>query len=247
MASGLFETLSFGPAGWGDELLAGVTLTLELALTALPIGFGIGLGVALAKDSRSRLLRGFGELYTTVFRGLPELLTIFLVYYGAPRLANAAAGAAGSLIGVEAGGFGGEANGFFAGVVALALVTGAYSSEVFLAAMRGVPIGQREAAKSLGLGRWATFQLVLLPQIWRIALPGLTNNWLVLLKDTSLVSVIALAELMRQANLAAIATRQHFLFYLVACLIYLALSGLSTAIARRLEAKAGRGFARARR
>lgn len=239
--------LAFGPAGWGDELASGLLLTVELALATLPLGLAIGLAVALLKDSPSRAARAFGEAYTTVFRGLPELLTIFLVYYGAPRVVAAATAAVGRLFGAEPSGGGFEIGGFAAGVIALGLVFGAFSSEVLLGAFRGVPEGQREAAAALGMTRFAAFRLVALPQAWRLALPGLANNFLVMLKDTSLVSVIALADLMRQANVAALATRQPFLFYLVACLLYLALSGLAAAVAQALETRASRGFAKAGR
>ncbi|MET0313991.1 MAG: ABC transporter permease subunit [Hansschlegelia sp.] len=239
--------LAFGAAGWGDELASGLLLTVELALATLPLGLAIGLGVALLKDSPSRPARALGEAYTTVFRGLPELLTIFLVYYGAPRVIGAAIAAVEGALGRGPAAENFEIGGFAAGVIALGLVFGAFSSEVLLGAFRGVPEGQREAAAALGLTRGAAFRLVVLPQVWRLALPGLTNTFLVMLKDTSLVSVIALADLMRQANVAALATKQPFLFYLIACLIYLALSGLAAAGARALEARASRGFATAGR
>lgn len=234
--SELFALLAFGPGGWGDELLAGVWMTLRLALATLPIGLAIGLGVALLKNADSRWKRALGDLYTTVFRGLPELLTIFIVYFGGQILINKIANAVSP-------GATFQVNGFVAGVAALALVLGAFSSEVFLGAIRGVPHGQSEAAKALGLRPAQAFRLVVLPQLWRLALPGLSNNWLVLLKDTSLVSVIALTDLMRQTNVAVGATKEPFFFYLVACLIYLLLSGVSTLIAQRLEARAERGFA----
>ncbi|MFC7051568.1 ABC transporter permease [Hansschlegelia quercus] len=215
--------LAWGASGWGDEIAAGLWLTVRLALATLPVGLAIGFGVALMKQSRLRVVSGLGELYTTVFRGLPELLTIFLVYFGAPRLV-------------------GDISGFAAGLIALALVFGAFSSEVLLGAMRGVPDGQREAAEALGFSTGAAFRHVMLPQVWRLALPGLTNNWLVMLKDTSLVSVVALTELMRASDVAARATREPFLFYLVACLLYLALSIVSSFIAAWLERRAGRGI-----
>ncbi|TCK31460.1 amino acid ABC transporter membrane protein 1 (PAAT family) [Ancylobacter aquaticus] len=233
----LLELLSFGPNGWGDEILQGALLTIQLALVTLPVGIAIGLAVAVAKDSHSRLLRAVGDLYTTVFRGLPELLTLFIVYYGGQMLLTRLAGYV-----VEGAHI--EVNQFVAGVVALGLVLGAFSSEVLLAAIRAVPKGQKEAASALGLSGWSTFRLVTFPQLWRIALPGLSNNWMVLLKDTSLVSVIAITDLMRQTSIAVGVTKQPFFFYLVACLIYLVFSGLSSIVFSALENRASRGFKR---
>ncbi|MDR4306509.1 ABC transporter permease subunit [Chelatococcus sambhunathii] len=231
----LLAPLAFGPSGWGDELIAGAWLTLRLALATLPIGLAIGLGVALMRHGDSRILRPLGELYGAVFRGLPELLTIFIVYFGAPRLATHLLAFAEAALGLPPSGTQVQIDGFMAGVLALALVLGAFSSEVFLGAIRSVPESQREAADALGMSRAQAFRLVILPQVMRLAFPGLANNWMTLLKDTSLVSVIALPELMRQANLAALATRQPFLFYLAACLLYLAMSVASERLRLRIE------------
>ncbi|MDF2994459.1 MAG: transporter permease subunit [Xanthobacteraceae bacterium] len=233
----LLELLSFGEKGWGDDILKGALVTIQLALATLPVGLAIGLFVALAKDSRSAIARGLGNLYTTVFRGLPELLTLFIVYYGGQMLLTRIAG-----MFVEGAAI--EVNQFVAGVAALGLVLGAFSSEVFLAAIRSVPRGQKEAAAALGLKPWQSFRKVVFPQLWRVALPGLSNNWLVLLKDTSLVSVIAITDLMRQTSIAVGVTKQPFFFYLVACLIYLVFSMLSSAVFTRAEARASRGYKR---
>lgn len=234
----LLDLLSFGPHGWGDEILQGALLTIELALTTLPIGLAIGLVIALAKNSSLRLLRAFGNLYTTVFRGLPELLTLFIVYYGGQMLLSRILRGLSYDTHIDL-------NQFVAGVAALGLVLGAFSSEVFLAAIRAIPRGQQEAAAALGLSRWQSFRLVTLPQMWRVALPGLSNNWLVLLKDTSLVSVIALSDLMRETTIAVGLTKQPFFFYSVACLVYLAFSAISSLIFDRLEKRAARGLSRA--
>jgi polar amino acid transport system permease protein len=233
----LLELLSFGPNGWGDEIAMGALLTLELAIATLPVGFAIGLMVALAKDSQSWLARSAGNLFTTVFRGLPELLTLFIVYYGGQMLFT-------RLAGYFVDGATVEVNQFLAGVIALSLVLGAFSSEVFLAAMRAVSKGQKEAAAALGLSKWHAFRLVVLPQLWRVALPGLSNNWMVLLKDTSLVSVIAINDLMRQTSIAVGVTKQPFFFYFVACMIYLLFSILSSVGFTYAEARANRGFKR---
>ncbi|MEO1264638.1 MAG: ABC transporter permease subunit [Pseudomonadota bacterium] len=229
----LLQLLSLGAGGWGDELLLGALLTITLALTTLPFGLALGFLVALAKNSDEPSLVANGTIFTTIFRGLPELLTLFLVYYGGQPILQAAWSALG-------GGYI-EISPFVAGVIALSLVLGAFSSEVFLAAMRAIPKGQDEAGAALGLTRFQGLRLIQLPQIIRIALPGLSNLWLVLLKDTSLVSVIALNDLLRQTNIAVGSTKQPFLFYAVACLIYLTLSLVSSIGLTRIETWADKG------
>jgi polar amino acid transport system permease protein len=233
----LLSLLSFGENGWGDDIAKGALVTIELAAATLPVGLAIGLAAALAKNSNSAILRAAGNVYTTVFRGLPELLTLFIVYYGGQMLLT-------KLAGMMVEGAAVEVNQFVAGVTALGLVLGAFSSEVFYAAIRAVPRGQTEAANALGLAKWQAFRLVVFPQLWRVALPGLSNNWLVLLKDTSLVSVIAITDLMRQTSIAVGVTKQPFFFYLVACLIYLVFSMLSSVVFSRAEARASRGLKR---
>ena len=217
----LLGLLSFGPSGWGDEILTGVWLTIRLALVTLPFGLIIGFLVALAKDSGEPSLMIAGDIFTTIFRGLPELLTLFIVYYGGQIvLAQLFALFTDTYI---------EVNGFMAGVVALGLVFSAFSSEVFLGALRGIPKGQYEGGMALGFSSFQITRLIILPQLFRLALPGITNLWLVLLKDTALVSVIALDDLLRKTNIAVGVTKQPFFFYTLACVIYLAMSIVSSA------------------
>lgn len=228
--------LGFGPDGWGDQLAAGAWLTIRLAFATLPFGLAVGLMAALARNSRRRWLRIPGNVFTTIFRGLPELLTLLLVYYGGQVLLNRIAG---FVTGGEV-----EVSAFVAGLVALGLVFSAYASEVFLGALRAINRGQYEAAHALGLRPRAAFRLVVLPQLIRLALPGLANLWLVLLKDTSLVSVIALNDLLRETSVAVRATKEPFLFYFVACLIYLAMSMVSSVGIARIERWSERGMHR---
>jgi polar amino acid transport system permease protein len=230
--------LSFGPGGWGDELAAGAWLTIRLALATLPFGLAFGFLVALAKDSRHRWLSIPGNIFTTVFRGLPELLTLFIVYYGGQAALQ-------SLVGLVSDAHV-EVPGFVAGVVALGLVFAAYASEVFLGALRSITRGQYEAAHALGLRTVPTMWLVVLPQLIRLALPGLANLWLVLLKDTSLVSVIALDDLLRRTGVAVGATKAPLFFYSVALLIYLSLSIVSSIGIHGIERWSDRGMGRAR-
>ena len=235
----LLSLLAWSPRGWGDALLRGAGLTLLLALCTLPIGLSIGLAVALAKDSQNGVLRFAGNVFTTVFRALPELLTILIIYYGGQILIRHAAIAIGL-----GGDF--EVNGFAAGLIALGVVLGAFSSEVWLGALRAVPRGQREGAGALGLNRYRCFRHVIFPQLLRIALPGLGNNWMVLLKDTSLVSVIAFNDLLRMTNIAVGVTKQPLFFYAVCCLLYLAMAIASSFVTDWLERRARRGLTRAR-
>ncbi len=226
---------SFGSGGWGDEIAAGAWVTLRLALATLPLGIVLGLMVAAARDSRFRVLRGLGAGFVTVFRGLPELLTLFLIYYGSPLIAEAVVGFLGDNVRIVP-------NPFLSAVLALGLVFGAYAGEVFLGAIRAVPRPLREAAAALGLRRVQAFRLVVFPQVWRLALPGLGNLWMNLLKDTSLVSAIALGDLMRRTNVAIAGTREPFAFYLLALLIYLAFSLASGGAIALVESRARRGL-----
>jgi len=224
---------------WSGALADGAAMTIGLALETLPFGLAIGLVAALAKTSHFAWARGLAEAYTTVFRALPELLTLLLIYFGGQILLQRVAAATGLPVDLQI-------SPFFAGLIALALVFGAYSSEVILAALNGVERGQIEAARSFGMSPRQVFRRVRLPQMLRLALPGLGNNWLVLLKDTSLVSVIALNDLLRETTIAVQATREPFKFYAVACAIYLAMTALSTLAIARAESVAGRGFRSAR-
>lgn len=233
----LLGLFSFTPEGWGDEIAAGALLTLELALATLPFGLVVGFLIARAKLSRNRLLVMAGTAFTTVFRGLPELLTIFIVYFGGQIVVQWIVSlVSDTQVTVSA---------FLSGLVALGLVFAAYSSEVFVAAFRAIPRDQYDGAYALGLRRAPTFRLVILPQFVRLALPGIANLWLVLLKDTSLVSLIALDDLLRETYVAVGATKQPFPFYLAACLIYLAMSIVSSFGINAIERWSERGVRRA--
>ncbi|MCX2723020.1 ABC transporter permease [Roseibium salinum] len=220
--------LSFGDLGWGDEIALGVLVTISLAIATLPFGLVLGFVIALGKNSSEPSLKLAANIYTTIFRGLPELLTLFLVYFGVQIAIQKGM----TFIGIDAYV---EVNSFAAGMVALALVFSSYASEAFLSAFRGIPYGQFEGGFALGLSRYQTMSLVILPQLIRLALPALGNLWLILLKETSLVSVIGLADLVRQAGIAARVTKEPFLFFGVACLIYLVLAMISSAGLVRIE------------
>jgi polar amino acid transport system permease protein len=221
--------LGFGPAGWGDEILAGVGVTIALALATLPVGLTIGFFVALAKQSNEPSLRLAANIYTTIFRGLPELLTLFIVFYGAQKGIQVAYTAI----------FGSErvieVNAFVSGMIALGVVFSSYSSEVFLSAFRAIPKGQYEGGWAIGLTSGHTMRLVVFPQLIKIALPGLANLWLILLKDTALVSAVGLADILRQTGVAARVTKHAFLFFGVAAMIYLLLAIVSSFFVNRIS------------
>lgn len=229
-------SLLFGPAGWGGLLLQGAVVTLLLGLATLPVGFGIGLGLAGLKRSSSRVVRALCEVYTTVFRGIPDLLALFIIYFGVQALLDKL-GRALSL------GFHLELNAFVAGVLALGLIAGAYSSEVWVAAFQAVPRTQTEAAFAVGLTNRQSFLLVVFPQLLRVALPGLGNVWTIMLKDTSLISTLAVLDLLRAASEASRATQNPLLFYSAAAVVYLLFSIASALVQSRLERRVGRGFA----
>lgn len=220
--------ISFGSDGWAKNILSGLIITVSLAVATLPLGLALGFLVALGKKSPEPSLRLASNIYTTIFRGLPELLTLFLVYFGASLGVQKLIDALGLNIQIEI-------NSFVAGMLALGFVFSSYSSEVFLSAFRAIPAGQYEAGYAIGLSKWQTMRKIIFPQLIRIALPGLANLWLVLLKDTSLVSVISLADIIRQTSIAARVTKEPFLFYGLACLLYLTLAIISSYFISRID------------
>lgn len=224
--------------GFGGQLAAGTALTIELALASAAFGLLIGLGTAALKLSKSRTARIVADTYTTIFRGVPELIIVLIVYFGASIALTSISDALGGEGPVEL-------HPFIAGTLALGLAFGAYAAEVFRGALEAVHQGQVEAARAYGMSRWLAFRRIVLPQVWRFALPGLGNIFLVLLKDTSLVSVIGLEEIMRKTAIAVSFTKQPFTFYLAAAVIYLLMTIVSMIGLQLLERRASRGIRRA--
>jgi polar amino acid transport system permease protein len=220
-AQSIWTLLSWGPEGWLDDIAYGALITIALALATLPIGLAIGFFIALAKQSEEPSLRLAANIYTTVFRGLPELVTLFLFFFGMPILLQ-------HLVRYFRPDATIDVNGFVAGMIVLALIFSSYASEVFLSAFRAIPKGQYEGGYAIGLSNWLTMRKVIVPQLLRIAFPGLENCWLSLLKDTSLVSVVGLAETLRNASIAARVTKHAFLFFGVASLVFLGLAVVSS-------------------
>ncbi|MFZ2318348.1 MAG: ABC transporter permease subunit [Pseudomonas sp.] len=228
--------LSVSDGGWGDELLSGLGVTLSLAVATLPVGLLLGLLVAAITIFGRPVPRAMAVTFTTTIRGLPELLTLFIIYHGVGLGIN-------SLLkwySPQSGYF--ELSPFLAGVLALGMVFGGYASEVLRGAWQALDHGQLEAAQALGVRRFTIFRLIELPQMLRLALPGLGNLWINLLKDTALVSVIALNDLMRMANVAVGTTKKPFVFFLTVCLMYWAICILFECCLARMEKRANRGL-----
>lgn len=228
------DVLAWGSEGYGDEILAGAWLTLRLAFASLVFGLVMGLVAAAGKLSANRAARWTAEGYTVVIRGIPEFLVVLLIFFGSNTLVGLVAG-----LFTDGGGFG--MNRFLAGTIALGLVFGAFASEVFRGAFLAVPKGQIEAGIACGMTPRQGFFRIRMPLMWRYAIPGLGNLWMVLLKDTSLISVIALDELLRWSKVGAESTRQPFTFYLAAAVLYLLMTAVSDLFRHRLEARASRG------
>lgn len=224
----------FDLKGYGNQIAAGAWVTVEIFLASLALGIIFGLITALAKLSRRVGIKKAADLYSDLIRGLPELLTILLVYFGLPILIARIF----SVFDID---FYLEVSPFAGGVAALAIYFGAYAGEIFRGAILSVPKGQVEAAQAFALLSFQIYRRVILPQAWRIALPGLGNMTLALMKNTALVSIIGLDELMRKTSMATAVTHQPFTFYFTASLIYLALTVLTSIAMHFLERRASRG------
>ncbi|PZP44649.1 MAG: ABC transporter permease [Azospirillum brasilense] len=234
---GFLDLMGFGPQGWGAAMLLAALVTLAVALSGFLVGLAIGALGAWAKLSGGRLLRGLADAYTTVLRGIPELLVIYLFYFGSSAVLTPLA----HLLG--AGGFF-SLPGFLAGTLAVGVVCGAYHTEVLRGAFRAVPAGEIEAALAAGMPRLLRLRRIVAPLVLRHALPGLGNVWQIVLKDTALISVTGVVELMRQAQIGAGSTRQPFSFFLGAAILYLVISSLSGWGLRSAERHALRGLRR---
>ena len=223
-----FDLLILGDTGWGDELLISTIMTILVSLSAMGLGVFIAIFTAWAKISGNILLKLFANFYTTVIRGIPELLVIYLIFFG---------GSSSIMYVGKIFGYNGyiELHAFTMGTISIGLISAAYSTEVFRGAYSAINKGQVEAANSLGLSRLQTFLKVLAPQILKHALPGLGNVWQITLKDTALVSVTGLVEIMRQTRIASNVTHSPLTFLLSAALLYLILTTFSSKVFNKLE------------
>lgn len=197
-------------------MVQGAMLTLKISLISLFFGFLFGLVAALLKLSPNLILRQIGAFYVWIIRSTPLLVQLFLIYFGLPQL------------GIDLGPF-------TSGVLALAINTGAYNAETIRGGIIAVPSGQMEAARSLGMGSALAMRRIILPQAIRIAIPALGNNFVILIKDTSLVSTITLVELTLTAQRLIGSTYKPFEMYLMAAFLYAILTTATSFLLGRLE------------
>jgi len=223
--------------GYYASILQGALLTVGVSLAALGVAILLGLAGATAKLSGRPLLVGLATVYTTLVRGIPELVLMLLVFYGGTIGLNHLI----SLLGFKATV---DINPFVAGVLTIGFIYGAYMTETFRGAILSIPRGQMEAAWAFGMGRFQTFVRITLPQMVRYALPGFTNNWLVLIKATALVSLIGLKEMSYLAKQASTATREPFTFFLFAAALFLVYTSVSLWALRWLDRRFSLGVKR---
>ena len=229
------ELLAFGDTGWGDELFRATLMTIAVSITAMLIGFSFAAIFTPLKLSKFKSLNLIANIYTTVIRGVPELLVIYLFFFGGSGAIMFVASMFGYNDYIEI-------NAFVTGSFAIGIISGAYSTEVFRGAIQSIDKGQFEAAKVLGFSKFKQFYKIVLPQMLRLAIPNLSNVWQITLKDTSLISVTGLVEIMRQSYIAAGSTRDPLFFYSFAAVLYLLLTFVSMKLINKLEVKYSRGY-----
>jgi arginine/ornithine transport system permease protein len=227
----------FSLHGYGPSIFEGTILTLEVSLVSLMLAMVLGMAGALAKLSRSPLLKGLATLYTTVIRGIPDLVLMLLVFFGGQVFVNQVAPVFGYDEYIDI-------NPFIAGVLTIGFIFGAYMTETFRGAILAVNRGQLEAGYAYGMSSFKVFRRILFPQMVRHALPGFGNNWLVLVKTTALVSIIGLDDMVRKASMAAGATRMPFTFYVVVAINFLLITTVSIYLLKYVEDKYSIGVRR---
>jgi octopine/nopaline transport system permease protein len=253
------ELMEWGPQGWLDEMVFATGLTIAVAVVSFLFGLGFGTLAAAGKLSKSGAAKALADGYTTVFRGVPDLLVIYLFYFGG---GVALAALARSLFGYE--GFV-ALPGFLVGTLAIGIVSGAYQTEVIRGAYQAISPGEIEAARACGMSGLTLLRRIIAPQVLRYGLPGMGNIWQLVLKESALVAVVGLSlhlaeirigdlvlltevrfsDLLRQAHVAAGSTRQPFPFYITCAGLYLLLTTVSTWAFNWAEGKATRGMRRA--
>ena len=226
--------LSFNDSGWGWNMLRGLASTVEIAFGAYAFALFIGVSGAMGKLNGALLTRWSLEVYTTLFRAVPDLVLILLVYYAGTSLLNEMLGSFGYRPV--------DVSGRVAGILVLGFTYGAYATEVFRGAILSVSRGQQEAGEAFGMTRWKILSRITFPAMLPLALPALSNLWLNVTKNTSLLAVVGFSELAMTTRQAAGATRAYFLFFMVAAMLYLSLTIISNVFFRALEARVSRGL-----
>ncbi|NIG87927.1 arginine ABC transporter permease ArtQ [Serratia symbiotica] len=223
-----------------QPLANAAAMTLGLAIFALILGLILAMLFAVWESSRWKLVSGFGTVWMTLVRGLPEILVVLLIYFGSSQLLlilsdgfSLNLGLCQLTIKLTIDNL--EISPFLCGVIALALLYSAYASQTLRGALKAVPQGQWESGQALGISKIVVFFRLIMPQMWRHALPGLGNQWLVLLKDTALVSLISVNDLMLQTKSIAVRTQEPFTWYMIAAAMYLLVTLLSQYIIKRIE------------
>ena len=226
-------------------LASAAGMTVGLAVCALAIGLVLAMLFAVLESSRWRPVSWLASGLVTLLRGLPEILVVLFIYFGASQLLLSLSdgftinlGIVRIPVQVQIANF--DVSPFLCGVIALALLYAAYASQTLRGALKAVPDGQRESGQALGLSKTAIFFRIVMPQMWRHALPGLGNQWLVLLKDTALVSLISVNDLMLQTKSIATRTQEPFTWYIIAAAIYLVITLISQYILKRIDLHATR-------
>lgn len=232
-----FTLIGFGKMGWGMALARAASMTVAVSMAAFVTGILFGMLGCWAKLSHSVVARGAATAYTTVLRGIPDLLVIYLLYFGGSQ----AIGAVAKMFGHQ-GFFG--LNGFVVGTLAVGFVSGAYQTEVLRGAYFAIPRGELEAARVAGMGRLLMLRRIIAPQTLRFALPGMGNVWQLVLKESALISVVGLVEIMNQTRIAVGSTGKAFTFYVTGAILFLLITSVSGAAFRRAERWAMRGLAR---
>lgn len=229
-----FELLALEPPGWGMALLEGLKLSLAIAFGAYALAFVVGCLGAAGKLYGGQVVSDLLEIYTTVVRALPELVLILLLYYAGTDAINRLLDLAGYPPV--------EISGLVAGVAVLGVTLGAYATEIIRGAIKAVPFGEIEAARSFGMSPFLVFRRITFPAMMPHALPGLGNLWLVATKDTALLAVVGFVELTLATRQAATSTRHFLTFYLAACALYLTVSVLSQVVIKLIERRYRRGM-----
>lgn len=218
--------------GYGPSILEGAVLTIQVAFLSLALAVLLGLLGAMAKLSANPVAKGIATVYTTIIRGIPDLVLMLLIYFGGQVLMNRVSDYFYEEFDID---FFVNVDPFIAGVLTIGFIFGAYMTETFRGAFQAVENGQIEAGKAYGLNSWQIFTHIMCPQMVRHAIPGIGNNWLVLLKTTALVSIIGLSDMVRIASDASKAVHEPFKFFIPVALIYLALTAVSEIVLRYLE------------